>query len=196
MTFLGENAAMKHSAPNTPLAANPLLQDWTAPYGLPPFGQVRPEHFAPAFDIAMKAQLAELDAIANNAELGAVTFRWQGRWTTALRTDNWTHTLGINYKSGYADQLTTVEVLDAAGNVTGTEDIRLKVKDYLTADVQTQWRPRKDIAITLGILNLFNEDPPFSLSTGGVNKGQQFGYDDRYYDPRGRTYYINASYKF
>jgi len=50
--------------------------------------------------------------------------------------------------------------------------------------------------LTLGILNLFNQDPPFSLSTGGVNKGQQFGYDDRYYDPRGRTYYVNASYKF
>ena len=135
-------------------------------------------------------------AIGNNAELGAVTFRWQGRWTTALRTDNWTHTLGLNFKSGYTDQLTTVDVLDAAGNVTGTEDIRLKVKEYITADVQTQWRPRKDIYLTLGILNLFNQDPPFSLSTGGVNKGQQFGYDDRYYDPRGRTYYVNASYKF
>ena len=135
-------------------------------------------------------------AVGNNAELGAVTFRFQGRWTTALRTDNWTHTLGLNFKSGYTDQLTTVDVLDAAGNVTGQEDIRLKVKEYITADVQTQWRPRKDIYLTLGILNLFNQDPPFSLSTGGVNKGQQFGYDDRYYDPRGRTWYVNASYKF
>ena len=59
---------MKHPAPNTPAAANPLLQDWTAPYGLPPFSQMRPEHFAPAFDIAMTAQLAELDAIADNPE--------------------------------------------------------------------------------------------------------------------------------
>jgi len=23
-----------------------------------------------------------------------------------------------------------------------------------------------------------------------------FGFDDRYYDPRGRTYYLNATYKF
>jgi peptidyl-dipeptidase Dcp len=57
---------MKNPAPNTPVAANPLLQDWTGPYGLPPFQQVLPEHFEPAFDIAMKAQLAEIDAIANN----------------------------------------------------------------------------------------------------------------------------------
>ena len=45
---------------------NPLLQDWTGRYGLPPFQQVKPEHFEPAFDVAMQAQLAEIDAIASN----------------------------------------------------------------------------------------------------------------------------------
>jgi len=135
-------------------------------------------------------------AIADNGELGVVTFRWQGRWTTALVTEQWTHTLGFNYKSGYRDQLATVDVLDSAGNVTGSEDIRLKVKDYYTFDWQSQWRPRKDIVLSIGVLNLLDKDPPFTLSTGGINKGQQFGYDDRYYDPRGRTYYGNASYKF
>ena len=29
---------------------NPLLQPWTGEYGLPPFAQVRAEHFAPAFE--------------------------------------------------------------------------------------------------------------------------------------------------
>ena len=45
-------------------AANPLLQNWTAPYGLPPFDRVRPEHFQPAFEAAMQAHRQELDAIA------------------------------------------------------------------------------------------------------------------------------------
>ncbi|MBC7471466.1 MAG: peptidase M3, partial [Ramlibacter sp.] len=58
---------MTNSHPNSPVAAsNPLLQDWTGPYGLPPFAQVRPGHFEPAFDVAMQAQLAEIDAIASN----------------------------------------------------------------------------------------------------------------------------------
>ena len=58
---------MTNSHPNSPAAAsNPLLQDWTGPYGLPPFAQVRPGHFEPAFDVAMQAQLAEIDAIASN----------------------------------------------------------------------------------------------------------------------------------
>jgi peptidyl-dipeptidase Dcp len=64
-----ENAPMKNPEPNSPaVAANPLLQDWTAPYGLPPFSQVRPEHFAPALGVAMKAQMDEIDAIAANPQ--------------------------------------------------------------------------------------------------------------------------------
>jgi peptidyl-dipeptidase Dcp len=49
-------------------AANPLLQPWTAPHGLPPFPAIRPEHFAPAFEVAMREHRAELDAIASQAE--------------------------------------------------------------------------------------------------------------------------------
>ncbi|HRH89343.1 MAG TPA: M3 family metallopeptidase [Rubrivivax sp.] len=52
----------------TPLATNPLLQDWGMPYGLPPFAQFRPEHFAPALREAMQVNRGELDAIAAQAE--------------------------------------------------------------------------------------------------------------------------------
>jgi peptidyl-dipeptidase Dcp len=47
-----------------PSAANPLLQPWTGPYGLPPFAALRPEHFQPAYDVGMREHLAEVDAIA------------------------------------------------------------------------------------------------------------------------------------
>ena len=43
---------------------NPLLSTWTAPYGLPPFGEIRPEHFEPAFREAMRRHREELAAIA------------------------------------------------------------------------------------------------------------------------------------
>jgi peptidyl-dipeptidase Dcp len=49
-------------------APNPLLQPWTAPYGLPPFAQLRPEHFEPALQQAMQDHRAELDALAAQAE--------------------------------------------------------------------------------------------------------------------------------
>jgi peptidyl-dipeptidase Dcp len=50
------------------LADNPLLRDWSGPYGLPPFRDIRPEQFEPAFEVAMRDQLAEIDAIADQVE--------------------------------------------------------------------------------------------------------------------------------
>jgi len=43
---------------------NPLLTDWTGPFGLPPLPAIKPEHFRPAFERAMAAHRTEIDAIA------------------------------------------------------------------------------------------------------------------------------------
>jgi peptidyl-dipeptidase Dcp len=47
---------------------NPLLRDWAGPYGLPPFAQIEPAHFEPAFETAMQAHLEEIEAIAASPE--------------------------------------------------------------------------------------------------------------------------------
>lgn len=52
----------------TPIAANPLLQDWDTPHALPPFGRFLPEHFAPALREAMQRHRDELDTIARDGE--------------------------------------------------------------------------------------------------------------------------------
>ena len=49
-------------------AANPLLARWDGPFGLPPFADVRVEHFAPALDAALADHLRELRRIADTAE--------------------------------------------------------------------------------------------------------------------------------
>jgi peptidyl-dipeptidase Dcp len=43
---------------------NPLLEDWTAPFGAPPLDRIRPEHFQPAYTLALAAHVAEIAAIA------------------------------------------------------------------------------------------------------------------------------------
>ena len=45
--------------------ANPLLQPWQTPYGLPPFEEIRPDQFLPAFEHALTAHRAEVGAIAD-----------------------------------------------------------------------------------------------------------------------------------
>ena len=49
-------------------ADNPLLQTWDTPYGLPPFEQIRPEHFVPALEHAMRSHRAAVDAIAQSSD--------------------------------------------------------------------------------------------------------------------------------
>src|SRR5215831_13804490 len=45
---------------------NPLLATWTGRFELPPFASIKPGHFRPAFDRALAAHRAEIDAIAAN----------------------------------------------------------------------------------------------------------------------------------
>lgn len=166
-----------------------------------PFGNLRSQLLATYF-LREQRQLSAggpyFSSIGNNDELGAVTFRWKGSWINSLQMGNWTHTLGLNFQSGYRDAEAFPELLDASGNPTGvfSDGIRLKVDPYYTFDWQTRWAFRKNMILTAGLLNVFDEEPPLSLAEGGNLKGQMFGYDDRYYDVRGRTAYASFTFKF
>ena len=49
-------------------AANPLLQDWSTPFGLPPFDQIEDAHFGPAMEAAITAAREGVVAIAENPD--------------------------------------------------------------------------------------------------------------------------------
>jgi iron complex outermembrane receptor protein len=133
----------------------------------------------------------------NEASLSYVTFRWQGALKATLKTGSWTNTAALNFKSGHRDVVANVEVLGPNDTSTGNfEDVQLTVKSYATFDWQTQWQMTKNFGLTAGVLNLLDKDPPLTLSQGGLGKGQMFGYDDRYYDIRGRTIYVKGSFTF
>jgi peptidyl-dipeptidase Dcp len=55
-------------APATATADNPLLREWTTPFKVPPFQEIKPEHFLPAIKEAIAQNRKEIDAIANNAQ--------------------------------------------------------------------------------------------------------------------------------
>ncbi len=58
MTSCGESAE----------ATNPFFTEWTTPFQVPPFDQIKNEHFMPAFVEGMKIEKEEIDAIVNNPE--------------------------------------------------------------------------------------------------------------------------------
>ena len=47
-------------------ATNPLLEEWTTEFGVPPFDKIKAEHFAPAFEAAITEHNAEIEAIVAN----------------------------------------------------------------------------------------------------------------------------------
>ncbi len=47
---------------------NPLLSQWDTPFEVPPFEDIKPEHYMPAFEAAMEEQNAEIAAIVDNEE--------------------------------------------------------------------------------------------------------------------------------
>ncbi|HSP92361.1 MAG TPA: M3 family metallopeptidase, partial [Vicinamibacterales bacterium] len=47
---------------------NPLLEPWSTPFGVPPFGEIKAGHFLPAIKAGIARQRQEIDAIANNPQ--------------------------------------------------------------------------------------------------------------------------------
>ena len=55
------------AAASTLASSNPLLQSWSSqPFNLPPFADITPAHFKPAFDVAMENHLADLQKIVDD----------------------------------------------------------------------------------------------------------------------------------
>ena len=47
---------------------NPFFKEWTTPFGVPPFDEIKVEHYVPAVKEGIKQQEAEIEAIVNNAD--------------------------------------------------------------------------------------------------------------------------------
>ena len=50
------------------VSPNPFLSEYTTPFQVPPFDQIKNEHYMPAFEAGIKEQQTEVESIVNNAE--------------------------------------------------------------------------------------------------------------------------------
>jgi iron complex outermembrane receptor protein len=105
----------------------------------------------------------------------APVFRWQHVIAVNWNSGPWGATLAQRFKSGYTDQ-------------GGASD----VDSYALHDVSLTYTGVKNLTLTFGINNLFDEEPPRSVQSTTFQRG----YDPRFTDPLGRTYMIRAGYRF
>ncbi len=129
------------------------------------------------------------------------TFRVISRLTASLKTtDNkYNHSVSLGYHSGYHDQEFTaanrvVRNLNDDGSLGAYVASTRDVAAYYTVDLQSKIMFSKNLTLTGGIKNLFNQDPPFSQRNAGG--GNQVGFDARYVDPLGRQFYVVGNMKF
>ena len=130
-----------------------------------------------------------------------VVFKTVSQLALSLQTGKWANTLSVSYKSGYTDishvgdsAVFVEDLTNPNGFGAAVDFCCLSVPAYTTFDWQTAYDVAKSVNLTFGIKNLSNKAPPLSLQNAGG--GNQAGYDGRYADPTGRTYYLRANYKF
>lgn len=58
----------KEAAPVAGIETNPFFIEWTTPFGTPPFPDIKPAHFRPAFEEGMARQREEVETIASSSE--------------------------------------------------------------------------------------------------------------------------------
>jgi len=70
MTHIAAISVIAQTPPvqNPDIADNPLLNESSLPYHVPPFDKIKDEHFAPAIEAGMREQLKEVKAVADNSE--------------------------------------------------------------------------------------------------------------------------------
>lgn len=117
-------------------------------------------------------------------ELDFPAFRYQGVFTANWTYGGWGAIVTNRFRSGYADRNDADNLLEGfADNTVGALSVWDLVGTYSGI---------KGLALSAGVLNVFNSDPPFS------NQGSTFqvGYDPRYASPFGRTWLLRAAYSF
>jgi iron complex outermembrane receptor protein len=118
-----------------------------------------------------------------------VSFRHIVRLSTTLDTGAFSNSLIANYRNGYTDA--EAESRNLATNK--LEKFRVEVPSHLTFDWQGKWQVSKKVLLRAGVKNIADRNPPFSLR---ASSGHQVGFDPRYADPLGRTFYLTGGYTF
>ena len=64
MKYLVVLSALTMLLTGSKLSANPFLEKWSTPFGVPPFDHIKQAHYMPAFEEGMKQHNQEIEAIA------------------------------------------------------------------------------------------------------------------------------------
>ncbi|HEV2441887.1 MAG TPA: TonB-dependent receptor [Steroidobacteraceae bacterium] len=115
------------------------------------------------------------------AEAGGVIVRWRHSLTLGYNEPSWQVSVTQNYQEPYLDQPSTIT------------QVSRHVSAYDTFDVQGSYTGLNHFDFTLGVKNVFNQNPPYGNYASTVNNFVG-GYDLSYGNPYGRFLYATVAY--
>ena len=114
---------------------------------------------------------------------------WKHTLSLAWNKGDFGHVLTQVYRDGYKDWKPGGIV---NGYIPSNRDPN--VDSYTTYNYSLTWTGMENVRLVLGVRNLFNTDPPFTVRY--LDDGDGAGWEARVADPRGRSYNINFEYRF
>jgi iron complex outermembrane recepter protein len=156
--------------------------------------------FTAAFDVSYlleKKSRLVASAPFSASEIGVFTragdlgIRWKHTLSVGYTQGDWVGTLTQVYRGKYADFV----LPGVANGSVRPANWNPIVNPYEVFNFSLSWRGIKDMTITAGVKNVFNEDPPFSV-TYDTNTGAGSSWEPRVADPRGRAFTLRAEYRF
>ncbi|MDO8884653.1 M3 family metallopeptidase, partial [Pseudotabrizicola sp.] len=135
-----------------------FAQDWTTPFGLPPFDQIRDEDFAPAFDAALTEARVNIAAIADSTD--APTFA-NVIEALELAEGALDRVAGVFYNLSGADSNEAREALmrDLAPKMSAFSS-EVSNNKALFARIETLWQGRDGLELTpeqMRVLTLYRQ---------------------------------------
>lgn len=125
---------------------NALLSPWTATFSLPPFAEIRDEHFAPAFDAALAEARANIGQIATNPDAPTFANTIDALELAEALLDR---VSGVFYNLAGADANDTREALmrDLAPKLSAFSSEVTNNKS-LFSKIETLWQNRATLSLT------------------------------------------------
>jgi iron complex outermembrane recepter protein len=122
---------------------------------------------------------------------GDIPLSWKHTARFTYTQGAWSGTITNIYAAGYKDA-----VLPGVANGTVVPpDWSQDVSAWSTFNLSATYTGIKNFAVSFGIKNILNSDPPFSSAYDG-NTGAGSSWEPRIADPRGRAYWASVGYNF
>jgi iron complex outermembrane receptor protein len=129
--------------------------------------------------------------IATFTRSGDLGLRWKHAASFTYTQGDWSGTLYQFYSSGYKDAV----LPGVANGSVVPPNWNPHVESYTTYHASVTYKGIKNLSLTAGIKNLFDQDPPFSAAYD-TNTGAGSSWEPRVADPRGRSFTLLAKYTF